>query len=404
MKYKYYSLFIFLLGLSWMVTACSNDIDYTYKGRNYIQISTSDDPALSENDDRAISVDVLLATAVEKDATINFELSDNTDDILRLEGGAVQMKAGEKTASFKVLSNRQSLLNRQRTITLKVKDYTDERMQPWNDLRLTVRPNPTLPELTEQQIELIHGYMEKYGLNLNRFMGEVSCRVEVTFPTDEIGIFSDTETRSFMGKTIITLSENATTDRPILKMIDNPMGLTSFLWEIYRKETVESEFWIYEGSRYISMLEAVDFDVNKEIFSVVLDDLELLPEEKAFSFVRPVLDIWEDEVETVPFEYSFTAWNRWKQMADEGGTIVVQEGDNMVETSVSGLIEEGITLNPINCLVSAYINEDYWENDPSDWIEPKGMYDERTFSFQFPWDHVNSLGYTQIRVTYTLNE
>lgn len=152
------------------------------------------------------------------------------------------------------------------------------------------------------------------------------------------------------------------------------------------------------------MLEAVDFDVNKEIFSVVLDDLELLPEEKAFSFVRPVLDIWEDEVETVPFEYSFTAWNRWKQMADEGGTIVVQEGDNMVETSVSGLIEEGITLNPINCLVSAYIDEDYWENDPSDWIEPKGMYDEKTFSFQFPWDHVNSLGYTQIRVTYTLNE
>lgn len=71
MKYKYYSLFIFLLGLSWMVIACSNDIDYTYKGRNYIQISTSDDPALSENDDRAISVDVLLATAVEKDVTIN---------------------------------------------------------------------------------------------------------------------------------------------------------------------------------------------------------------------------------------------------------------------------------------------------------------------------------------------
>ena len=66
-------------------------------------------------------------------------------------------------------------------ITLKVKDYTDERMQPWNELKLTVRPNPTLPDLTEQQIEFVHGYMEKYRLNLNRFMGEVSCRVEVTF-------------------------------------------------------------------------------------------------------------------------------------------------------------------------------------------------------------------------------
>ena len=49
MKYKYYSLFIFLICLSWIVIACSNNIDYTYKGRNYIQMSTSDDPALSES-------------------------------------------------------------------------------------------------------------------------------------------------------------------------------------------------------------------------------------------------------------------------------------------------------------------------------------------------------------------
>ena len=45
MKYKYYSLFIFLICLSWIVIACSNNIDYTYKGRNYIQMSTSDDTA-----------------------------------------------------------------------------------------------------------------------------------------------------------------------------------------------------------------------------------------------------------------------------------------------------------------------------------------------------------------------
>ena len=50
------------------------------------------------------------------------------------------------------------------------------------------------------------------------------------------------------------------------------------------------------------------------------------------------------------------------------------------------------------------IDEEIWENEPSDWIEPKGMFNEKTFRFQFPWDHVNSLGYTQIRVTYTLNE
>ena len=100
---------------------------------------------------------------------------------------------------------------------------------------------------------------------------------------------------------------------------------------------------------------------------------------------------------------AIAACSAQKPMADEGGTILVQEGDNMVEASVSDLIEEGITLNPV-CLVYSSIDEDNWENEPSDWIEPKGMFNEKTFSFQFPWDHVNSLGYTQIRVTYTLNE
>ena len=162
---------------------------------------------------------------------------------------------------------------------------------------------------------------------------KLSCRVEVTFPADEVGVFSDTETRSFEGKSMITLSENATADRPILKMIDNPMGITSFLWEIYRKETVENEFWIFEGSKYVSMMEAIGYDMSKEVFSVVLDNLELLPDEGTFSFVGPTLNLWDEEIESLPFEYSFTAWERWKKMADEGGTILVQEGDNMVEAS-----------------------------------------------------------------------
>ena len=98
MKYKYYSLFIFLICLSWIVIACSNNIDYTYKGRNYIQMSTSDDPALSESDERAITVDVLLATSVENDAVINFELLDNADDILRLENGT--NKGGREDGAF----------------------------------------------------------------------------------------------------------------------------------------------------------------------------------------------------------------------------------------------------------------------------------------------------------------
>ena len=170
MRYNYYYLCLYVLFLLGLVTSCSNDIDYTYKGSNYIQISTADDPAIAENDDRPVTVDVLLATAVETDATIHFELSGNEDGVLNMENdGSVLIKAGEKKASFKIASNHKGLIKAQRSMTLKVKDYTDPRMQAWRDLKLIVKPSVESPTLTEEQLELIKGYKEKYGLDDKAF-------------------------------------------------------------------------------------------------------------------------------------------------------------------------------------------------------------------------------------------
>lgn len=139
------------------------------------------------------------------------------------------------------------------------------------------------PTLTEEQLELIKGYKEKYGLDLNQFIGVLKCNVEIRYPEGDIGTFYDEETRSFEGKSVITLSDNATAERPILKMIDNPMGLTSFLWEILQKETIEEESWaINEWNQ--CMLTAIEFDRDKEEFEVTLDNLELLLEERSISF------------------------------------------------------------------------------------------------------------------------
>lgn len=157
--------------------------------------------------------------------------------------GSVLIKAGEKKASFKIASNHKGLIKAQRSMTLKVKDYTDPRMQAWRDLKLIVKPSVESPTLTEEQLELIKEYKEKYGLDLNQFIGVLKCNVEIRYPEGDIGTFYDEETRSFEGKSVITLSDNATAERPILKMIDNPMGLTSFLWEILQKETIEEESW-----------------------------------------------------------------------------------------------------------------------------------------------------------------
>ena len=406
MRYNYYYLCLHVLFLLGLVTSCSNDIDYTYKGSNYIQISTADDPAIAENDDRPVTVDVLLATAVETDATIHFELSGNEDGVLNMENdGNVLIKAGEKKASFKVASNHKGLIKAQRSMTLKVKGYTDPRMQAWRDLKLIVKPSVESPTLTEEQLELIKGYKEKYGLDLNQFIGVLKCNVEIRYPEGDIGTFYDEETRSFEGKSVITLSDNATAERPILKMIDNPLGLTSFLWEILKKETIEDdEVWMEQPYNQ-AMVKAINFSEDEEEFKVLLDNIELEPEAQSISFVTTVQDVNGYDLKNVPFEYSFTAWDRWKTMGEQGKTVSVLEGDNWVEYSVTELITEyAITLDPIAYLLYSSIDEDGWENEPSDFIEPKGSFNEDTFTFQFPWDHYNSGGYTQIYVTYTLNK
>lgn len=81
-------------------------------------------------------------------------------------------------------------------MTLKVKGYTDPRMQAWRDLKLIVKPSVESPTLTEEQLELIKGYKEKYGLDLNQFIGVLKCNVEIRYPEGDIGTFYDEETRS----------------------------------------------------------------------------------------------------------------------------------------------------------------------------------------------------------------
>ena len=71
-------------------------------------------------------------------------------------------------------------------MTLKVKGYTDPRMQAWRDLKLIVKPSVESPTLTEEQLELIKGYKEKYGLDLNQFIGVLKCNVEIRYPEGDI--------------------------------------------------------------------------------------------------------------------------------------------------------------------------------------------------------------------------
>ena len=40
---------------------------------------------------------------------------------------------------------------------------------------------------------------------------------------------------------MITLADDATVDAPTFKMVSNPMGLTTFLYDVLKRKTVEDE-------------------------------------------------------------------------------------------------------------------------------------------------------------------
>lgn len=101
---------------------------------------------------------------------------------------------------------------------------------------VTINPDSDIPTLTEAQLKLIEGY-KKSHIDLTKILGKVKVNTVVTFNDDDkADINNNKETRAFSGITIITLSDKATAEKPVLKMISNAMGMTNFNYEILRKK------------------------------------------------------------------------------------------------------------------------------------------------------------------------
>lgn len=90
------------------------------------------------------------------------------------------------------------------------------------------------------------------------------------------------------------MSEYATVDQPILKITENPMGLTEFLYDILRKETVcNDEYWYgeYAGKYYQKMMDLIGLTKDsQETFSVSLDSIRVNMPQNGESNV----EFWEE--------------------------------------------------------------------------------------------------------------
>lgn len=404
MKKITFMLMCMLAMLTGFSACSSSDNDGDKQMTNYVSISAEGNNIINEDDDDEVKFNILIGNTLTADATISLSLEGNDDNVATLSSSTISLKAGAKTASFTIKSNKKSLLKSDRVLTVKA-TFSDANMKTdGKAVTLTIKPDSDIPVLTAEQQKLIEGYKQNLNIDLTKILGKVKVVTKVTFNDDDkIDINDNKDTRSFSGVTIITLSEKATADKPVLKMVSNAMGMAAFNYEMLRKKTVEdTEFWTQMPFGR-AVMENINYDYNKETFTMTLDGIEVNPN-MSLKFTGSKVNVLEEEITTVPFDYTFSAWNRLKAMADANKSFVVDDGDTRTEVPVQDIIDGGGSLNPYSFFDNTDVVADGEDTDYTTiYVAPTGKIDFTTgkMTFAFPWYLENTNGCQRVEATYT---
>ena len=392
-----------------LVAACRNENEDDVQMSNGIALSVVGNAFMAEDDAEGVTLNVLMAFAPTKDETITLTLEGNEGDIVHLDHSVLHFKAKQKEATVKVISNAKHALSVPKTMSIAIGKTSNPRMKAADEgVKIMVTPDADIPVLTPEQLKLIAGYKEKFGFDLTSVLGKVPVEATVLFNTkDKEEFFKGQAQASFKGFSIITLSEKATADAPILKIVDNPMGLTSFFYDVLKAKTVEDHEFFLQQPYGSAVVQAIHYDATKEQFSMSLDGIKLIPASGGVEFVVQRPNAYEETISTLPFFYRFSAWERVKELRDKGTLIYVKENGKTVGYQITDeFLLAGGSIDPQRWLGISDISRDTYGNAPSDWVTPKGHIDfaKGTMTFVFPWDFEAANGYEQVRVTYTMHK
>ena len=392
-----------------LVSACRNNNEDDVQMSNGIALSVVGNAFMAEDDTEGITLNVLMAFAPTKDETIELTLEGNEGDIVHLDHSVLHFKAKQKEATVKVISNAKHALSVPKTLSIAIGRTSDPRMKAAdNGVKIVVTPDADIPVLTSEQQQLIAGYKEKFGFDLTSLLGKVPVEATVLFNTkDKEEFFKGQSKVSFKGFSIITLSEKATADAPILKIVDNPMGLTSFFYDVLKAKTVEDHEFFLQQPYGSAIVQAINYDATKEQFSMSLDDIKLIPSSGEVAFVVQRSNHYDEMISALPFVYYFSAWERVKKLRDKGTLVYVKENGKIVGYQITDeFLLAGGSIDPQRWLGISDISRDTYNNTPSDWVTPNGHVDftKGTMTFVFPWDFEAANGYQQVRVTYTMHK
>ena len=218
-------------------TACDDKGNGGYEGINYIYLSTQEGKTtIYETDETPLVVEVMLTAALEEDLVLDFALT-GTEGIVSLEGNPVTIKAGGKTASFNIVSNNANVLEASEnyTVGLAADTVLPDNVELEKALAFVVSPM-TADALTEEQKAILDAYKANSGIDLSKYIGVVNVSAVITGTDIDSG--EPLDPRTVTGKTLITLSESATAEAPVFKMLTNAMGIEDHMYQVMRSVTV----------------------------------------------------------------------------------------------------------------------------------------------------------------------
>lgn len=394
------------------LASCSESADSNEQMTNYVTLSVEGESAMTEDNEDGLVVNVSMAYSLDHDASVQLALTGDEKGAVKLDKNTVTLPAGKKTASVKVVSNKANVLLAQEVVNVVVTSCSDANMKALDakGVALTIKPNAAVPELTAEQLALIKGYKDNLGIDLTKVLGIVDVNTTVTFGNDDKeGENGGNDTRVFNGKSVITLSENATAEKPVLKMIANPMGMESFMYEKLLRCTTEEPDGYFDGDPVnVALKAAVNYNKSTDTFSVVLDNITL-NNDGTLNFTAVTKDNSDEDITIVPFVYTYSVWTRLNSMANAGDVVNVNEGATDVEYSIKDLIEQYGTFNPAKYLGNSDIASDAYGATPSNFVLPSAKYDfnNNAMSFEFSWDYGNGsylYDYVRIKANYTMHK
>lgn len=363
-----------------------------YDGTNYIYLSAKDGKTtLFEADSAPLTVEVMLTKTLEEDLSLTFALQ-GTEGVVELDGNPVTIKAGEKTASLDIVSQNKNILDAAANYTLSLDASTvlPEGVALKDAFTFVVTP-VAVEALTEAQMAIIEAYKTATGIDLAKYLGVVNVSTVITGTDPDT--YEPLAPQTVTGKTIITLSESATDEKPALKMITNPMGIQDYMYRILRSVTIEdSEYWC-DAESYpdnANLMKTIGWNAESaEVFSMSLDNIRCNAD-NSVTFVGVVLDQYEEEITIVPFDYSFTAYEREKAAIADG-------------SFTKDEYSYDATANPYYHLNNSDISEDGYEG--GNWIEASAEISNENLVFTFCFYGCYLDGdYTRVVATYTPNK